>query len=78
MWEEAGLTSKVVGIRTKASVPAPLRSSILGGAAILESGFRSLVGIDLMVLMILFEWAVVKEQVKGEMYMLRMGGEKYK
>jgi hypothetical protein len=67
-----------VGISTKASVPPPLRRSILGGVAILESGFRSLVGIDLMVLMILFEWAVVKEQVKGEMYMLRMGGEKYK
>jgi hypothetical protein len=60
-----------VGIRTKASVPPPLRSSILGGAAILGLDIRSLFEIDLMVLMILFEWAVDKEQVKGEIYMLR-------
>ena len=43
------LTSKVVGIRTNASVPPPLRRSILGGAPILGSAFRSLVEIDLMV-----------------------------
>jgi hypothetical protein len=67
-----------VGISTKASVPPPLRRSIRGGAAIVGLDFRSLFEIDLMVLMILYEWAVDKEQVKGEMYMLRMGGEKYK
>ena len=54
-----------MGISTKASVPPPLRRSILGGVAIVGLDFRSLVEIDLLVLMILFGWAVDKEQVEG-------------
>lgn len=54
-----------MGISTKASVPPPLKRSIRGGAAIVGIDIRSLFEIDLMVLMILFGWAVDKEQVKG-------------